>query len=87
MLQNMLAKVITITNLYISIEENMELRNRTGVNYDVARLVRSLVIFDPIEPIDEDLSRDLLPDGDGGSNNVDPDVLGFTRDNKRDDIS
>ena len=72
----MLAKVISISNLYISISENVEINNRTGIHYDVARLVRTLVIFEPIEPIDEDLNRDLLPDVDFG----DPDLNIFHED-------
>ena len=35
--------------------------NSTGVHYDSARLVRILTMFEPIEPIDEDLDRVLIP--------------------------
>jgi len=58
MLQNLLAKVISLTNLYFSIEANLASGNLTGVHYDIARIVRVLIIFDPIEPIDDtDLDR------------------------------
>lgn len=52
MLQNFLAKVISLTNLYFSIEDHVrsDPKNITGIHYDVARIVRSCIIFDPIEP-------------------------------------
>ena len=65
MLQNFLAKVITLTNLYFSIEEKITAegeRNITGIHYDVARIVRAVMIFDPIETQDEsDLDRYIIP--------------------------
>ena len=52
MLQNFLAKVISLTNLYFSIEDklNADPKNVTGLHYDVARILRTTLIFDPIEP-------------------------------------
>jgi hypothetical protein len=58
MLQNILAKVISLTNLYFSIEGHVASGNLTGIHYDIARIVRVVIIFDPIEPIeDTDLDR------------------------------
>ena len=53
MLQNILAKVISLTNLYFSIEDNLTSGNVTGLHYDIARIIRVVLIFDPIEPIDD----------------------------------
>ena len=53
-LQNMLANVISINNIYNSIDNNLEINNDTGVHYDLARLGRVLTIFDPIEPVEDD---------------------------------
>ena len=71
MLQNFLGNVISLSNLYLSIEENMALNNTYGVHYDSARLIRILVIFDPIELVNDDLTYnpayndpDLIPDPD-----------------------
>ena len=65
MLQNFLAKVISLTNMYFSIEENVEIGNITGLHYDIARTVRIVLIFDPIEPInDEELVREEIPSDD-----------------------
>lgn len=50
MLQNLLARIISMTNLYKSITANIAVQNSTGVNYDTARLVRILTMFEPIEP-------------------------------------
>ena len=61
MLQNLLARIISMTNLYKSITANLEVNNSTGVNYDTARLIRILTMFEPIEPQDEDLDRVLIP--------------------------
>jgi len=61
MLQNLLARVISMTNLYKSIDANKAVGNSTGVHYDTARLIRILLIFEPVEPIDEDLDRVLIP--------------------------
>ena len=61
LLSNLLARVISMTNLYKSIDQNTDLGNRTGVMYDSARLIRILVIFEPVEPVDEDLDRVLVP--------------------------
>ena len=62
MLQNFLAKVISLTNMYFSIEDNVLSGNTTGLHYDIARTVRIVIIFDPIEPInDEELIREDVP--------------------------
>lgn len=57
-LQNMLANVISVNNIYNSIENNLEINNDTGVHYDLARLARVLTIFDPIEPVEDDYYYD-----------------------------
>jgi hypothetical protein len=64
MLQNALAQVISFTNLYYSMRDNIRAKNATGINYDAARITRMLIIFDPIEPVDEDLDRILIPNAD-----------------------
>ena len=62
LLQNLLARVISMTNLYKSIDANAATGNKTGVHYDSARLVRILVIFEPVEPgVDKELDRVLVP--------------------------
>ena len=61
MLQSVLAQVISVFNLYKSLEDNTAKGNTTGVHYDAARLVRMAVIFEPIEPIDSDLDRIGVP--------------------------
>lgn len=55
MLQNFLGQVISLTNLYLSIEENLAQNNTYAVHYDSARVVRVLLIFEPVELINEDL--------------------------------
>lgn len=50
---NLLANVISFNNIYTSLEENLEQNNKTGVWFDTGRLVRIILIFDPIEPVDE----------------------------------
>merc|ERR1712226_1799096 len=60
-----------MTNLYKSIDANVDVGNKTGVHYDSARLVRILVIFEPVEPVDEDLDRVLIPTEEQSS---DPDL-------------
>ena len=52
MLQHVLAQVISIFNISTSLEENVSSNNQTGTHYDIARLIRLMVIFEPIEPID-----------------------------------
>ena len=48
--------------MYFSIEANVRNGNVTGLHYDIARTVRIVIIFDPIEPInDEDLVREEIP--------------------------
>ena len=61
MLQNVLAQVISVFNLYKSLEDNTGTGNTTGVHYDAARLVRMAIIFEAIEPVDEDLDRIGVP--------------------------
>ena len=46
---NLLSKVISINNIYTSVTQNQESGNLTGVYYDVARLTRILLDFEPIE--------------------------------------
>ena len=48
--------------MYFSIDANVKNNNITGLHYDIARTVRIVIIFDPIEPInDEDLVREEIP--------------------------
>ena len=56
--------MISFTNLYYSMRDNIKARNVTGIHYDAARITRMLLIFDPIEPVDEDLDRILIPHAD-----------------------
>ena len=44
-----------MTNLYRALEENVQENNTYLIHYDTARLVRILLIFDPIELKDDDL--------------------------------
>jgi hypothetical protein len=44
-----LANVISITNIYGSVQTHVDDLNTSGVYYDVARLIRILIDFDPIE--------------------------------------
>lgn len=53
-LQNILANIISITNIYQSIDINVANANDTGVHYDMARLTRIMTIFDPIEPVEDE---------------------------------
>lgn len=50
-----------MTNLYKSIKENVDTGNTTGIHYDSARLIRIAFIFEPVEPVDEELDRVLIP--------------------------
>ena len=49
MLQNFLGNVISLSNIYLSIEENLVLNNTYAMHYDIARVVRILTIFPPVE--------------------------------------
>ena len=64
MLQNILAQVISVYNLYKSLEENMDTDNTAEIHFDAARLLRMAIIFEPIEPIDEDLDRTVILNAD-----------------------
>jgi len=54
MLQNFLGNVISLSNIYLSIEENLVLNNTYAMHYDIARIVRILTIFEPVELKDPD---------------------------------
>lgn len=47
--------MISLTNLYRGLELNTEAGNIYLIHYDIARLVRILTIFDPIELRDDEL--------------------------------
>jgi hypothetical protein len=47
--QNLLAKVISINNIYNSITNKQQQGDSEGIYYDLARLVRILMDFNPIE--------------------------------------
>lgn len=71
LLQNFLGNVISLSNLYISIEENLANNDTYAMHYDYARLTRILLVFDPVELVNEDLTYnpayndpDLIPDPD-----------------------
>ena len=72
-LQNFLGEVISLSNIYLSIEENMALNNTYGVHYDSARIVRILTIFEPVELIEQDFDFDF-PDTDDADTIPDPDA-------------
>ena len=76
MLQHILAQVLSIFNISTSLEENVAANNSTGVQYDAARLVRLLLIFEPIEPVDgAAVDRTLVPDEEMSAQ--DPDLNYF----------
>ena len=81
MLQNFLGNVISLSNIYLSIEENLILNNTYAMHYDIARVVRLLTIFPPVELKDPEsfnytgnLPTNDKPNGAGGGNIPDPDV-------------
>ena len=47
--QNMLSSIVSITNIYISMTNNIELGDMYAVQYDIARLLRVLTVFPKIE--------------------------------------
>ena len=46
---NLLSKVISINNIYTSIQNNQKNNNNTGLYYDMGRMIRILIDFEPIE--------------------------------------
>ena len=81
MLQNFLGNVISLSNIYLSIEENLILNNTYAMHYDIARVVRILTIFEPVELKDpEDFNytgyepTNPNPGGQNGGVIPDPDV-------------
>ena len=72
MLQNFLGQVVSLTNLYLSLEQNVAANNTYAVHYEAARIARIMTIFEPVELIDNDLiydggntgDADQLPDPD-----------------------
>lgn len=64
--QGILSNVLGINNIYISLQNNFNTMNRTGVAYDTGRLMNLLLIFNPIELID-----DTIPP-------VNPDIVSTT---------
>ena len=68
--------LLSIFNISTSLEENVAANNSTGVQYDAARLVRLLLIFEPIEPVDgAAVDRTLVPDEEMSAQ--DPDLNYF----------
>ena len=61
MLQSVLAQVISVFNLYKSLEANIADGNTAAVHYDAGRLLRMGIIFEPIEPVEGDLVQVLVP--------------------------
>ena len=50
LIQNLLSNALSLNNLYTSINANMEINNRTGIAFDLGRLVRVLTIYPLFEP-------------------------------------
>lgn len=80
MLQNFLGNVISLSNIYNSIEDNMKNNRTIDIHYDVARIVRLLTIFEPVELKDDE----IIIDGNGnkpkpydGDSIPDPDINKF----------
>ena len=47
--QNLLSKVISINNIYNYITTNQKNGNQVGVYYDLGRLTRIFIDFEPVE--------------------------------------
>lgn len=47
--QNLLSKVISINNIYNAIQAKQLIGDNEGIYYDLARLVRILMDFSPVE--------------------------------------
>lgn len=47
--QNLLAKVISINNIYTAVQNDNAINNVTGLYYDIGRMTRTLLDFEPIE--------------------------------------
>jgi len=78
MLQNFLGSVIDISNVYRSIEENLVLERKYQMHYDIARIVRILTIFEPVElkdPNEFDYDDGSGSNGSGGSGGSDADSI------------
>ena len=73
-LQNFLGEVISLSNIYLSIEENMALGNIYGVHYDSARILRSLTIFEPVELSQQEFDFNFPDTGDDADVIPDPDA-------------
>ena len=88
MLQNFLGSVISLTNIYFSMEENVKVNNNFGVWYDTARIVRILIFFEPVELTDDDfVTYDPNRNGDDDLDNIpDPDVNQDLLDEEEQDI-
>jgi hypothetical protein len=72
-LQNVFGSVFSVNNVYNSMVENIEANDTIGVQYDTARLVRLLTIFEPIELYNDDL---IYSPSDNDDDSNDPDVNG-----------
>lgn len=88
MLQNFLGSVISLTNIYFSMEENVKTNNEFGVWYDTARIVRILIFFEPVELTSDDFTTyDPNRNGDDDLDDIpDPDVNQDLLDEEEQDI-
>lgn len=75
MLQNFLGNVISLNNIYNSLEENMANNRTYEIHYDIARMTRIFTIFDPVELKDDDLVYN--PVADDADTIPDPDINGL----------
>lgn len=48
-IQNLLGKIISITNIYISLNKHMIDGEIYYVHYDTARIIRTMIFFDKVE--------------------------------------
>ena len=75
-LQNVLGQVVSLTNLYLSLETNVQQNETYAVHYEAARIARIMTIFEPIELIDDDLiyNGGSSGDSDDADEVLDPDA-------------
>ena len=74
-LQNMLGRIIDITNISQSIEDAVKDDYTFGIHYNAARLNRIMIHFDPIELVDDDSDFTNPSSGGDDSSENDPDEL------------
>ena len=55
--QGILSNVLSINNIYLSFQNNFNTMNRTGIAYDTGRLINILLIFNPIELVNDTIPQ------------------------------